>query len=107
MRLKEFHQEYPQASGPPKRLQTWIDAAAADTDVPEHPDDNQPIKLGRGPKKRRRNRKISAIWPETQTTQRNQRVDQRVDQRPTQPTQWRTLLVSCPTQYYLEIGGSR
>jgi hypothetical protein len=47
------------------------------------------------------------LYAETQTTQRNQLVDQRVDQRPTQPTQWRTLLVSCPTQYYLEINGSR
>ncbi|RKK17367.1 hypothetical protein BFJ66_g17921, partial [Fusarium oxysporum f. sp. cepae] len=45
----------------------------------------------------------AALLAETQTTQRNQLVDQ----RPTQPTQWRTLLVSCPTQYYLEIDGSR
>jgi hypothetical protein len=55
----------------------------------------------------RRSLQRPLLGAETQTTQRNQLVDQRVDQRPTQPTQWRTLLVSCPTQYYLEIDGSR
>ena len=62
IRLREFHNEYPEAPGPPKRLQVWIDAAAADEDTPEHPDDNQPVKLGRGHKKARRQRRIFVIW---------------------------------------------
>lgn len=40
----------------------WVDAVAAHTDVLEHPDGNQPIKLGRVPKKARRKRRVFVIW---------------------------------------------
>ena len=38
--LDNFHQRYPEAAGPPKRLQEWIKAAAEDGINEDHEDDN-------------------------------------------------------------------
>jgi hypothetical protein len=38
--LATFHKQYPDAAGPPKRLEDWILAAADDRDAPTHPDDD-------------------------------------------------------------------
>ena len=40
-KLETFHNEYPDAAGPPKRLQQWIRAAAADQFADDDPDDNR------------------------------------------------------------------
>ena len=39
-RLESFHNDYPNAAGPPKRLEIWKTAAAEDRDDPEHAEDN-------------------------------------------------------------------
>ena len=43
MTLRQFHDQYPAAAGPPKRLQIWIEHAANNTHADEHPDDNVAI----------------------------------------------------------------
>ncbi|CCE34834.1 uncharacterized protein CPUR_08773 [Claviceps purpurea 20.1] len=40
-KLESFHREYPDAAGPPVRLQTWIREAAEDLLHASHPDDNR------------------------------------------------------------------
>lgn len=50
--LYKFHEEYPDAAGPPVRLQDWLVAAAEDKFDDDHPDDDKPRKSER--KKTRR-----------------------------------------------------
>ncbi|CCE30698.1 uncharacterized protein CPUR_04547, partial [Claviceps purpurea 20.1] len=46
--LESFHREYPDAAGPPARLQTWIREAADDVPSSSHPDDNRAEHDARG-----------------------------------------------------------
>jgi hypothetical protein len=39
--LETFHKDYPNAAGPPPRLDHWICAAAADEFDDKHPDDDK------------------------------------------------------------------
>jgi len=59
IRLKEFHDSYPEAPGPPSRLDQWIAAAADDQLAEEHTEDDLPV-IGRegvkGTKRRRTNK---------------------------------------------------
>lgn len=52
--VERFHDEYPEAAGPPKRLQEWIRAAAEDRLDPEHPDDNRAEHEARGSRVRKK-----------------------------------------------------
>ena len=40
--VQAFHTEFPNAAGPPVRLQLWLSSAADDKDVPDHPDNDKP-----------------------------------------------------------------
>ena len=40
--LREYHNDYPDNAGPPKRLDAWLTAAAEDRIDPPHGDDNVP-----------------------------------------------------------------
>jgi hypothetical protein len=40
--LARFHKEHPEAAGPPKRLQEWLQAAAEDVFLADHSDDDRP-----------------------------------------------------------------
>jgi hypothetical protein len=51
--LEKFHEEHPNAPGPPTRLRDWVRAAAADEIDGDHTDDNKPHKEGRRAKTRR------------------------------------------------------
>jgi hypothetical protein len=54
-RIKEFHDRHPTAPGPPERLQQWIEAAADEKDLEDHPDDNVPQDAGTKRRTRRHN----------------------------------------------------
>jgi transposase InsO family protein/predicted aspartyl protease len=51
--LKEFHDNYPNKPGPPRRLSEWIEAAMEDRFVEEHDDDNLPLTPLEGKRSRR------------------------------------------------------
>jgi hypothetical protein len=51
--LETFHQEHPEAPGPPLRLQDWIRAAAADEVDDDHPDDNRAARTAKQSRLRR------------------------------------------------------
>ena len=44
IKLLEYHQENPTTLGPPRRLQQWIEAAAADKFDEDHEEDDYPIR---------------------------------------------------------------
>lgn len=48
LKLKQYHDENPDAAGPPQRLKQWLDAAAKDEFDDDHPDDNLPTAPGDG-----------------------------------------------------------
>ena len=54
IRVKEFHQAFPKAPGPPKRLAKWIAAAADNTLLDDQSDDNKPKGTTKSGLKRRR-----------------------------------------------------
>lgn len=56
-KLKEYHDQYPEKSGPPLRLDDWLRAAAEDRFDPDHPDDDRPAPGGGITRLRRSNRK--------------------------------------------------
>jgi hypothetical protein len=41
--IQDFHNQYPDASGPPKRLAEWLQAAEKEGFVDDHPDNNLPV----------------------------------------------------------------
>ncbi|CAJ2508768.1 Uu.00g137940.m01.CDS01 [Anthostomella pinea] len=45
--LKAYHDEYPDAAGPPARLEHWLQAAQSDEFDPPHPDNDKPAKITR------------------------------------------------------------
>ena len=52
-KIQEFHTEYPDAAGPPTRLQVWIDAYLKGEELEPCPEDNVAAKQGKkGPKRR-------------------------------------------------------
>jgi hypothetical protein len=52
--LEKFHQDYPDAAGPPVRLQEWIRAAAGDRVDKPHNDDNVADHGERNPRRKQR-----------------------------------------------------
>ncbi len=44
--LARYHEEYPDAPGPPKNLQNWLNAARNDLPAPEANDNDIPAKAG-------------------------------------------------------------
>jgi hypothetical protein len=60
-KLRQFHEEFPAAAGPPKRLDEWLRAYEDGLDNPdEHPDDDLPadaLKAGPNARRLRWNRK--------------------------------------------------
>ena len=44
--LRRFHNEYPDRTGPPARLNEWLLAAAEDRFAEPHPDDDRPLGTG-------------------------------------------------------------
>lgn len=53
-RVKDFHEKYPEAAGPPKRLQAWIDAFVNEEAMDPMPEDNVAEKPGTHARRRRR-----------------------------------------------------
>lgn len=51
--LKNFHEEHPEAPGPPRRLEKWIEAAANDEEAQSHTDDNKAVRKGQKTRARR------------------------------------------------------
>jgi len=49
--IEEFHDEYPEAPGPPVNLRSWLTAAAQNSTVEDQDDDN---KAGKGGKTKTR-----------------------------------------------------
>ncbi|KAI9041138.1 chromo domain-containing protein [Aspergillus affinis] len=43
LKLQEFHDQYPEKPGPPRRLANWLAAAANDEFLDEHDDDDLPV----------------------------------------------------------------
>ena len=52
-RVKDFHERFPDAPGPPKRLQAWIDAYMNEEDYDPSPEDNVALKAGRKSRRKR------------------------------------------------------
>ena len=50
--LETFHEDYPNAAGPPVRLDYWIRDAAADEFSDDHPDDDKAVRDARGARKK-------------------------------------------------------
>jgi hypothetical protein len=56
--VQDFHNRYPHQPGPPKRLQTWLEAEEKGIALDDRPEDNLPASSGRGSfRSRRRARK--------------------------------------------------
>ena len=53
-RIKEYHDEYPDAAGPPTRLPLWLEAAQDERDLLPTDEDNVAVKTGPLTKMRRR-----------------------------------------------------
>lgn len=53
--LEKFHDEYPDSAGPPRRLQHWIRAAAADEFPEDHEEDNKAEHDAQDSRKKKRN----------------------------------------------------
>jgi hypothetical protein len=55
-KIQEFHTQYPDAAGPPARLQHWTDAYLKGDELEPCPEDNVAVKVGkRGRRRRHRN----------------------------------------------------
>jgi transposase InsO family protein len=52
-KIQEFHSRYPEAAGPPVRLQQWIDAYLKGDELEPCPEDNVAVKAGKKGRKRR------------------------------------------------------
>jgi hypothetical protein len=52
-KLYQFHDLNPDAAGPPRRLGAWLNAYLEDEDLPEHDEDDLPVKAGARRKLRR------------------------------------------------------
>jgi len=52
-KIQEFHTRYPEAAGPPTRLQQWIDAYLKRDELEPCPEDNMAVKIGKKGRKRR------------------------------------------------------
>jgi hypothetical protein len=56
-RLRQFHEEFPEAAGPPRRLPQWLKAYEEDYFDDDHAEDNLPVPEGRhDPTRSRRQR---------------------------------------------------
>lgn len=53
-RVREFHEQYPDAAGPPARLEIWREAARRDERLPPCPEDNLAVQKGTRYRTRRR-----------------------------------------------------
>lgn len=56
--LRQYHDEFPAAAGPPKRLAQWTKAYLEDVFDDDHPDDDQPEDPGKAGSRTRRRRKL-------------------------------------------------
>ena len=52
-KVQEYHQQYPEAAGPPTRLQQWIDAYLKGEELEPCAEDNVAVKIGKKGRKRR------------------------------------------------------
>lgn len=52
-KLRQFHQAYPEAPGPPVNLPAWLTAQENDEEPLDHEDDNKPVHTGRNQRIRR------------------------------------------------------
>ena len=52
-KLNQYHDRNPDAPGPPRRLGAWLSAYLEDEDLPEHAEDDMPVKTGDKRKLRR------------------------------------------------------